>query len=627
MRGAEGLRLEGCRVGSEVPDITPPPIADDFSVEPPPLIEDRGLAPPPLERYRQREVARQLTDLPNQPEPLPTRKGLGFLMFTALPGGLASAVIHLVLLISLGICMLASELGPKTISIEVVEADDTDLLEDEILDELAVDIEPLPAEDIAEPQEMSWDSEVFEQTEAREDLVSVEVENFLTAVVQQGLDKGAFAPGTGLGDGHADHPGGGLASRAARRQQALDYGASPESENAVDLALEWLAKHQRRDGSWCFNHRTGSHDCEACPCGNPGSHPQALNGATALVLLAYLGAGYTHLDGQYQEQIAGGLRYLIEAQKSDGSLMDMQGRMYSHGLATFALCEALAMTRYDYYKPAPLTKVPDTTKIDTDQLATADTPVVDVDDPFSVAAARLEALATAPADASSPVELDELNRAAQLGILFIENAQHVRGGWRYTPGEPGDTSVVGWQMMALKSACLAGLDVNPRTLKKAVGFLDYVSDDRIGSCYGYTNGNRQRNVDIRRSINATTPIGLLCRMYTGWDHGERGLKVGTARLEKCAQRGKGMYFYYYATQVMHHYDGPAWQSWNVWMRDYLVKTQNQKGAETGSWFFTGPHDNAGRLYCTAMATMTLEVYYRYSPIYGSAAVATNNGNK
>lgn len=630
-RGAEGLRLECLRLGSQVSDTTPP-IADDSPVEAPPIIVETraGPAPPSLGEYRGREVARQLSDLPEQKAPVAKRQEVDFLVFTALPGGLASAVIHLLLLISMGICMLAaSEFGAKTISIEVVEADEADLLEDELLDEMAMEIEPLPAEDLAEPEEASWDSEVFEE---KEELVTVDVEDLLTSVAQEGLDKGTIASGTGVGDGYADHqhPGGGLASRAARRQQALAYGASPESENAVDLALEWLAKHQRGDGSWCFNHREGDHNCEPCPCANPGSqYAPALNGATAMVLLAFLGAGYTHLEGQYQEEVAAGLRYLIDAQQPGGSLIDPSGRMYSHGLATFALCEALAMTRYDYHRPRLLPKTTDTTELDPEQLVgvAAGKSAVDIDDPFADGAALWDPSVTESTGERRPVGLDELARAAQLGITFIEKAQHRRGGWRYMPGEAGDTSVVGWQMMALKSAYLAGLEVDPRVVKKAIGFLNYVADDRIGSTYGYTKGNPKRNVDIGRSINATTPIGLLCRMYTGWDHKHRGLAVGVARLEKCTQRGKGMYFYYYATQVMHHYKGPAWQNWNAWMRDYLVKTQNRKGSETGSWFFTGPHDNAGRLYCTAMATMTLEVYYRYSPIYGSAAVeAAHGGN-
>ena len=51
--------------------------------------------------------------------------------------------------------------------------------------------------------------------------------------------------------------------------------------------------------------------------------------------------------------------------------------------------------------------------------------------------------------------------AAQAAVDFIAAAQNRQtGGWRYHPGEEGDTSVMGWQIMALKSARLAGLKVD-----------------------------------------------------------------------------------------------------------------------------------------------------------------------
>ena len=74
---------------------------------------------------------------------------------------------------------------------------------------------------------------------------------------------------------------------------------------------------------------------------------------------------------------------------------------------------------------------------------------------------------------------------AQGSIWFIEDAQDpVGGGWRYMPGQPGDTSAVGWQLMALKSAKLSGLDINKRTYKLASRFLDSVSINS-GAFYGY----------------------------------------------------------------------------------------------------------------------------------------------
>ncbi len=54
----------------------------------------------------------------------------------------------------------------------------------------------------------------------------------------------------------------------------------------------------------------------------------------------------------------------------------------------------------------------------------------------------------------------------------IIDAQHRRGGWRYRPKMHGDTSVLGWQLMALQSAKMAGIDVPNETLNRASRFLE-----------------------------------------------------------------------------------------------------------------------------------------------------------
>jgi hypothetical protein len=69
---------------------------------------------------------------------------------------------------------------------------------------------------------------------------------------------------------------------------------------------------------------------------------------------------------------------------------------------------------------------------------------------------------------------------------------------------------------------------------------------------------------------------------------------------------------------MHHFGGYKWQRWNEVMREYLIRTQAKRGHENGSWYFDGSDHGAaagGRLYFTAMSAMTLEVYYRYMPLY------------
>jgi hypothetical protein len=171
---------------------------------------------------------------------------------------------------------------------------------------------------------------------------------------------------------------------------------------------------------------------------------------------------------------------------------------------------------------------------------------------------------------------------------------------------------VGWQLMALKSGNMAYLQVNPLTVKKAIAFLDSVEGES-GATYGYMAPGNQ---------SGTTAVGLLCRMYLGWKKDHPALQRG---VELLAKRGptNDLYFDYYATQIMHHMEGDIWIGWNNKMKGMLLKAQSTKGHEAGSWYEGvdgghGPHAG-GRLYCTSLATMILEVYYRHLPIYRGQA--------
>ncbi len=328
-------------------------------------------------------------------------------------------------------------------------------------------------------------------------------------------------------------------------------GGNEGSEKAVALALQWLAAHQLPDGGWSFDH-TKAGGCNN-QCRNPGDLPDARSGATALALLPFLGAGQTHREGQYSKNVRAGLYYLItnrmKVSPEGGSFLEKGGNMYSHGLAAICLTEAYAMTR------------------------------------------------------------DKVLRApAQEALNFIVSAQDpVGGGWRYQPRQKGDMSVVGWQLMALKSGFMGYLQVPPVTIQKAVRFLDSVQSNE-GANYGYTDPGEGP---------ATTAVGLLCRMYMGWDKDNPALQRGVKWLSDQGPSRTDMYYNYYATQVMRHWEGEEWKKWNSAMRDFLVNSQAKAGHETGSWFFADGHktDHGGRLYCTSLACMILEVYYRHLPLY------------
>jgi len=346
--------------------------------------------------------------------------------------------------------------------------------------------------------------------------------------------------------------GGGFEGRGpdARPTLAADRGGTGESEQAVERGLRWLMVHQREDGGWSFDLKKGP--CQGM-CRNSGTEAST-TAATAIALLPFLGAGYTHAEGEYQDAVRRGLYYLGTRARATRHGADLQdGTMYAQGLAAIAICEAYAMTK--------------------DQT---------------------------------------LKDLAQGALDFIVYAQDLKGGgWRYSPGDPGDTTVTGWQLMALKSGQLAGLRVPSPTIAMAQRFLESVAGDD-GAQYGYMTSEPRQT---------TTAIGLLLRMYTGWHRDHPGLKKGAAHLGKWGPSEDNMYFNYYAMQVLYHWEGPEWPKFNRKTRDWLVSTQAKTSHEAGSWHFSGGRgDVGGRLYNTAMAVMTLEVYYRHMPLYTPRSV-------
>jgi hypothetical protein len=348
----------------------------------------------------------------------------------------------------------------------------------------------------------------------------------------------------------------GLATwRSAGSRQTLvsTRGGSRESEAAVERALEWFVQHQYADGSWSFDHTAGK--CNG-RCTDPGSMVEARVAATSMALLPFLGAGHTHKQGKYRKNVQLALSYLVHSIQAtpDGADLQGGGTLYSQGLATIALCEAYAMTQ----------------------------------------------------DRG-------LARPSQAALNFIATAQDpVGGGWRYAPGMPGDTSVLGWQLMALKSGHLSYLHVPARTIQGVDHFLDSVAR-QDGAMYGYTTGLDRKDED-----RGTTAVGLLCRMYLGWKRDDPALVRGVQLLDQWGPSVSRLYYNYYATQVMHHFEGEPWKKWNDRMRDQLVRSQRLTGHEAGSWYLPDPPntDAGGRLYCTSLATMILEVYYRQMPLYG-----------
>jgi WD40 repeat protein len=291
-----------------------------------------------------------------------------------------------------------------------------------------------------------------------------------------------------------------------------------------------------------------------CTCTGAGSHNDIAG--TALALLPLLGAGETHKRGPYAKTIERGLQFLLVKQNRNGFF---GGDHYGHAMATTAVCEAYGLTG-----DAPLRK---------------------------------------PAIAA---------------LNYILAAQSDNGGWRYAPRAGGDTSVTGWQVMALKTGWMAGFKVPAKTFTEARKWLDSCMFND-GSGYGYLSSND--------GTPATSAIGLLLRQYLGWEYRHPGLRAGISRLKSMPpELSNNQYYNYYATQVMYHMGGEAWDFWNPRMRDLLINTQDKGDPRNphqgGSWDPKGdPYGfSGGRLMITSLSLLNLEIYYRYIPLYRRGAV-------
>lgn len=210
-----------------------------------------------------------------------------------------------------------------------------------------------------------------------------------------------------------------------------------------------------------------------------------------------------------------------------------------------------------------------------------------------------------------------VGEAVEKAIRFIERAQNeATGGWRYVPGEDGDTSVLGCQVMALKSAQMAGIGISPMAFKGARKYLTSVAEGKYRGLYKY------QPHDQHGVTSSMTAVGTLCQQYLGMASNDPSMLEGKQHLLANlpdANLHRDIYYWHYATLAMHNFMGPEWDRWNRQIRRALIDTQCKGGCEEGSWDPEQPSADAwaraGRVYVTALSTLTLEVYCRYLPLH------------
>ena len=297
---------------------------------------------------------------------------------------------------------------------------------------------------------------------------------------------------------------------------------------------------------------------------------------TGLALLALQASGHYDFNNQkYSPNVDRGLRWLVQHQLGSGALVGSLSQedalfpdyMYEHGIAALALAEACAV---------------------------------------AVAGQR-------------PPDPDFLT-AAKAAIRFIEEQQHDDGGWRYTPDKSAasDTSVSSWPCLALSSARAAGIEVDGRCLAKAIAFFKSCETGQ----HGRTNYLAGRSV----GTEATTGAGMLVHQFLASAPDTSLLTASSLYLAQYAEDTwtketardpyRDYYLWHHGTLAMFQAGGEPWERWNGIVREAVVRLQETDGCARGSWSPEGSMygrgvGGGGRIYTTALALLTLEVYYRF----------------
>ncbi len=329
-------------------------------------------------------------------------------------------------------------------------------------------------------------------------------------------------------------------SSTARQGAMKAYRGTGRGEDAVLRALRWLKKKQDSGGSW-----KGDVD------------PVAMTG---LALLSYLAHGETPQSEEFGPTVEKAIRYLIEVQSKNPKGM-FSASPYTHGICTYAISEAYALTKIMAVK-------------------------------------------------------DSMEKA----VTFLIDGQQKEGGFHYgyAKADRFDLSVAGWNIQALKAATMAG-STHPKlheSVTKAIDFLKTQAYAQNGSGFVYQGTPGKPTPTGGRWT--MTGVGTLCLQLLGHAK-DAEAKQGLVCLETqtCVwPPGTGtaaqVYGYYYVTQAKFQAGEGTWNAWNTLFNKLFVDAQIREDDGCGYW---PKGDHGGPVYCTTLATLTLEVYYRYLPTY------------
>jgi hypothetical protein len=474
-------------------------------------------------------------------------------MVENLTGPGVSLVSHMMLLILAFVFIATSNprkdppLVVETVVVEEIELDKEIVEEieeietDEITDEeIAIDNPNPPSEVVSEqssPEDVSDEAPQTDDQAETEDVLDIVNNN---SVMTFPSTMGGRKP-------------------AGRAKGVKDGGGSKRGQASVNRALRWLASVQNKDGSW----------------GNKGNDTDC--GHTGLALLVFLAHGETPLSEKYGKTVQDAMRWLAEYGNQSDLNVKRRPMGYAHGIATYAISEAYAMTKI----------------------------------PF-------------------------MQTAMENCVDKLIDGQMGNGGfgYGYTPGPRWDISVAGWNFQALKAARMAGCSHEklPSAIRKSVNFLKGIGYNGQGN-FGYA-ANEGGNGGSKPNMGGVGTLTLQLLGAGDSPQVREGVeRIGKSRLEEYEKvmvdpskwesiGSHSLYGWYYDTQVVYNNmkkDKDTWKRWRKAFETVLIRAQNEEGYWETKGHGCGP-TTPGRVLSTCWAALQLEVYYRYLPTFDKSKI-------
>lgn len=286
--------------------------------------------------------------------------------------------------------------------------------------------------------------------------------------------------------------------------------------------------------------------------------PAALAG---LALLAFLASGHVPELGRFGLTVRNAVDYLVNLKPEKSYFGRDGGKMYGHAIVTLALSEVFGAE-------------------------------------------------------SSPAQRRKVRAALDGAVGVLADAQDVKrqrrahqGGWRYEPeSTDADLSVTGWCLMALRGAQNAGLDIPRQRVDSAMNFLaNCYRADKAAFCYSPDED----------PSTAMTAVGLTALHLIGQTQRIDPRGPAEYLLRHPVREGQQYFYYahYYATQAAF---AAGDRTWDLVWKNTASQLLPMQRKEDGSWprkEDPGGDDRRGRVYSTAMASLTLAVPLRLLPMY------------